>query len=166
MRVIAARYWGAQACGGNYQVTFGISNDSLTEQFAAWAGWDSPTGPNDLAADPATYTNCRVGFTVNSGYTDALSIYDSWLDFCPEFLHEVGHLRGRAHVPGDPTNIMYPGGAMESNRPSLPRVCLVQPNGVRWHITVAGNRDWSEHVGRPSPATIPMDRRPLGSIAP
>lgn len=162
MRVLAARYWSVQPCGGNYTVAFGVPNDALTggDQFAAWATWDG--------TDPASYTSCEISFATYGGFTDTLSIYDGWLDFCPQFLHEVGHLTGHAHVP-DPTNIMYPGSTTidgPSDREKLPLVCLVQPNGVRWHLTVMGDHDWSEHVGRPDPATIPMDRRPLELVAP
>lgn len=131
MRVIAARYWGTQPCGGNYVVTTGDPRSVGGTDFTlGWASWNGPSGRNVESDPPSLFTDCVMTFNrvdpAGNGAASWTTFYINWPSFCQEFLHEAGHLTGHYHST-DPRSVMYPL-ALDGN---MPNVCLTRPDGVR-----------------------------------
>jgi hypothetical protein len=87
---IARAYWGADACGGQVDVSW----TTLDPDTNAMSYWSYTGGPYDAA----TYSNCRISFNTRVSW--------SWNKFCTVLVHEYGHLTGHAHAE-DEGDVMY-----------------------------------------------------------
>lgn len=122
MRQLAPKWWGMQACGGTYAVTF-ADGAAAGPEWLGEASWIGPNGTNDPTGDPTLFHDCVMRIsTVDFGSTPA--IYQNWPGFCRVFLHEFGHLTGHVHST-DVTSVMYP----RDMAASVPHVCLTDPRG-------------------------------------
>lgn len=93
-REIARAYWGVEACGG----TFTVSWLPVEGTINARSGWANLRSQYD---HPELNTSCVITF--NSAQTW------NWKRFCSILVHEYGHLTGHPHTetPGDIMNTYY-----------------------------------------------------------
>jgi hypothetical protein len=119
---LGEEYWGSTPCEGNVTVTashtvpttleIGPWDKALTEGttavVAAWTSFDTPIGPNDYSASPATFTNCVI--TINStAWPNWLEDDTNFQEYCALVSHEIGHLFGHPDAgQTNPESIEYP----------------------------------------------------------
>jgi hypothetical protein len=112
----AAEYWGGQPCGGGaVSILYAPGAAMPTNDtggvpvpvLSAFASFATPLGPDDYAADPATFTDCRV--TINADQWPARDQRRYFDVFCGLIVHEYGHLFGHPDRASDsPASITYP----------------------------------------------------------
>lgn len=88
---IAARYWGAAACGGDVALSWSSADPPSINARATWFN------PVDPFAAPQLNHDCSIVFNANA--------WLPWPRFCTVVVHEWGHLTGHPHSD-DPNDVM------------------------------------------------------------
>lgn len=129
MAQLAPKWWGANACEGNYQIQYADSYPGdLPGMFSAvaFSSWTTSQGLQNTPGITEGNTDCTITF-VNEFYANFNMMYADWPTFCGVFLHEYGHLLGYEHTD-QIGNVMYP--VMMSKE--IPAACVTDPTGHVW----------------------------------
>jgi hypothetical protein len=119
----AENYWGNTPCAGQITIAWQQSTPAPAQpgtEVEAWVTFQTPDGPLDFGAAPATYTQCIVYISTTTWPTYASTV-QAYPQFCQMMVHEFGHFRGYADsMSYQPSDIRYP----LLTDANLPAVCM------------------------------------------
>jgi hypothetical protein len=107
----AKAYWGDSPCNGQVSVQWQTHTPQPAlpgTEVEAWVTFQTPLGPTNFAAAPATYTECVVNISRIS-WPNYDSTVEAYPQFCQMMIHEYGHFEGYADSTSyAPTDLRYP----------------------------------------------------------
>jgi len=94
----AEQYWGHKPCGGEVTVTTeAFSAQERAEELSAYVSFQTPSGLDDLAADPASYSQCVVHLS-RAEFPSWEEDDEDFPELCQLMTHELGHFEGYSDV--------------------------------------------------------------------